>query len=249
MHGTPMTTPWTLIELRQYTLRPGQCDTLIDLFDREFVESQEALGIGVIGQFRDLDDPGRFVWLRGFRSMEARGAALAAFYDGPVWKAHRQAANATMLDSENVLMLRPVAAGTGLLYEVHCGDRASLHLEQPGRIVVATLHYLDPEALDEFASFFETTMRPVLGAAGASIFGTLATDTAANNFPRLPVREGECVFAWLAAFDDAAAHETFRAALAHGDDWRAAASPQLLRQFMRKPETLRLAPTPRSRLR
>jgi hypothetical protein len=27
---------------RQYTLRPGQRDVLIGLFDREFVESQEA---------------------------------------------------------------------------------------------------------------------------------------------------------------------------------------------------------------
>ena len=33
-----------IVELRQYTLHPGQRDTLIDLFDREFVESQEAPG-------------------------------------------------------------------------------------------------------------------------------------------------------------------------------------------------------------
>lgn len=249
MHDSPMTLPWTLIELRQYTLHPGQRDTLIDLFEREFVESQEALGIGVIGQFRDLDDPNQFVWLRGFRSLAARGAALAAFYDGPVWKVHRQAANATMLDSDNVLMLRPVAATAEPPHEVDGGDGTSRHLERPGRIVVVTLRYVEPEVLDEFASFFETTMRPVLEAAGASIFSTLRTATVTNNFPRLPVREGEYVFVWLTAFDDVAAHETFRAALARGDDWRASASPQLLRQFMRRPETLRLAPTPRSRLR
>ena len=55
-----------VVELRQYTLHPHQRDTLIALFDREFVESQEALGMQVIGPFRDLDDPDRFVWLRGF---------------------------------------------------------------------------------------------------------------------------------------------------------------------------------------
>jgi hypothetical protein len=53
-----------------------------DLFRREFsidnkdsvtvpdpsdVETQEAVGANVIGTFRDLDDPDRFVSLRGFR--------------------------------------------------------------------------------------------------------------------------------------------------------------------------------------
>src|SRR6185436_19195944 len=46
-----------VVELRQYTLHPGMRDVLIDLFDREFVETQEALGMTVLGQFRDLDDP------------------------------------------------------------------------------------------------------------------------------------------------------------------------------------------------
>ena len=61
----------------------------------------------MLGQFRDLDDADRFVWLRGFESMAARPAALGAFYDGPVWKAHREAANATMIDSDDVLLLQP----------------------------------------------------------------------------------------------------------------------------------------------
>src|SRR6202162_2076120 len=71
----------SLIELRQYTLHAGQRDVLIRLFDREFIETQEALGIAVIGQFRDLDRPDRFVWIRGFVNADARGQELAAFYD------------------------------------------------------------------------------------------------------------------------------------------------------------------------
>jgi hypothetical protein len=46
-----------IVEFRQYTLHPGSRDVLIELFDGEFVESQEAVGMKVIGQFRDLDDP------------------------------------------------------------------------------------------------------------------------------------------------------------------------------------------------
>src|SRR5690348_11370989 len=101
----------SVVELRQYTLRPGRREVLIDLFERNLLEPQESLGIHVLGQFRDLDQPDRFVWLRGFPDMTARARALTAFYDGPVWAEHRSAANATMLDSDDVLLLRPVEVG------------------------------------------------------------------------------------------------------------------------------------------
>src|SRR6266513_4125333 len=102
-----------IVELRQYTLHPGKRDAFIDLFDRQFVESQEAVGTRVIGQFRDHDDPNRFVWLRGFRDMPSRAQALQEFYGGPVWKTHREAANAAIVDSDNVLLLRPALPTSG----------------------------------------------------------------------------------------------------------------------------------------
>ena len=102
-----------VVELRQYTVRHGRRDVLIELFDREFIETQEAVGMEVIGQFRDLDRPERFVWMRGFPDMQRRREALEAFYGGPVWKAHAVAANATMVDVDDVLLLRPVAPSTG----------------------------------------------------------------------------------------------------------------------------------------
>ncbi|MEU5266538.1 NIPSNAP family protein [Amycolatopsis sp. NPDC021455] len=101
----------TVVELRRYTLHPGRRDELIELFEREFVEPQEAAGAHLFGLFRSRAAPDEFVWLRGFRSMEARKAALEEFYTGPVWKEHRDAANATMIDSDNVLLLRPVRRG------------------------------------------------------------------------------------------------------------------------------------------
>jgi len=101
----------TVVELRRYTLHPGRRDELIELFEREFVEPQEAAGAHLFGLFRSRASPDEFVWLRGFRSMSERKAALEEFYSGPVWKAHRSAANATMIDSDNVLLLRPVRRG------------------------------------------------------------------------------------------------------------------------------------------
>src|SRR5215218_6003928 len=96
-----------IVELRQYTLHPGTRDVLIELFDGALAEGQEAVGITLIGWFRDLDDPDQFVWLRSFCDMQDRARALAAFYDGPVWAEDRGEANATMIASENVLLLRP----------------------------------------------------------------------------------------------------------------------------------------------
>ncbi|MEU9077059.1 NIPSNAP family protein [Kitasatospora sp. NPDC048538] len=95
-----------IVELRQYTLRPGMRETLIELFEREFVTAQEAVGITLGGRFRDVDDPDRFVWVRAFPDMAQRKRALEAFYYGPLWREHREAANATMLDSDDVLLLR-----------------------------------------------------------------------------------------------------------------------------------------------
>jgi hypothetical protein len=97
-----------IYELRQYTLHPGQRDTLIELFEREFVESQEAVGMRLVGTFRDLDNPDRFVWVRGFTDMQSRRQALTDFYYGPVWRAFSKEANATMIDSDDVLLLRPI---------------------------------------------------------------------------------------------------------------------------------------------
>src|SRR2546430_8273696 len=100
-----------ILELRQYTLHPGARDTLVRLFDRELIETQEAAGMRIVGQFRDRDDPDRFVWVRGFADLASRAEALAAFYGGPAWKAHAREADAPMGDSDGGLVLRAAGAG------------------------------------------------------------------------------------------------------------------------------------------
>src|SRR5579871_1807514 len=81
--GLPMaaTANEQVFELRQYTLRRGQRDTLISLFEKNYLDPQNELGAHVIGTFRDWDDPDRFVWIRGFRDMDSRLKALSSFYD------------------------------------------------------------------------------------------------------------------------------------------------------------------------
>src|SRR2546430_17389033 len=107
-----MQTCCPIVELRQYTLHRGKRDVLIDLFDREFIEPQETLGMNILGQFRDLDDPDRFVWLRGFRDMASRAAALQAFYGGAGWEGHRETANWAMSGLDYVVFFRSQRAGS-----------------------------------------------------------------------------------------------------------------------------------------
>jgi hypothetical protein len=175
-----------VLELRQYTLHPGRRDELIELFDREFVEPQEAVGGQVLGQFRDLDDPNRFVWLRGFADMPTRGEALASFYGGPVWRAHRDQANATMIDSDDVLLLRPVV-GPDLTGRTRGG---------PTTLVTVTLYHLPPGGEDAFLDFFESDVGPMLTETGAAPLAVLRTLRAENNFPALPFRADANVVAW-----------------------------------------------------
>jgi hypothetical protein len=190
-----------IVELRQYTLHPGKRDVLIDLFDREFIESQEALGMSVIGQFRDLDDPDRFVWLRGFRDMTARAQGLKAFYGGPVWKQHREVANATMIDSDNVLLLRPARSGSGFSPAGPRPPRDGSNGARAG-LVVAGIHSLGERSAVAYIDYVEREVAPALTRLGAVVLAYLVTESSANNFPALPIRERERVVTWFAGFPD-----------------------------------------------
>jgi hypothetical protein len=246
---------YPVVELRQYTLRPGQRDVLIDLFDREFVESQEADGMAIVGQFRDLDDTDRFTWIRGFASMPARARALASFYGGPAWKAHSAAANATMIDSDNVLLLRPVTARSGFPPPAAArppaghGRAAPSHTPAAPSRVLVTLYYRDRPFDQAFADFFDRQARPVLTEAGATPLACLQTEHAENTFPALPVRTGENVFAWLARFPSPALLDDHLRQIERSAEWRDSVLPALSALITGSPQRLRLAPTARSQLR
>ncbi|MEU0513212.1 NIPSNAP family protein [Amycolatopsis sp. NPDC006125] len=272
-----------LFELRQYTLHPGRRDELVALFDREFVESQAEVDMRVYGQFRDLDDPDRFVWIRGFPDASRRAESLAAFYERhPAWLKHREAANATMADSDDVLLLTlvsgdlgaaggsppvsvsgglgvvgvsrpgPVGGGSGVVGGSPpgpvSGGSGVAGGSPPGPVSgesgvargssaagaggggaapfeIVICHPDDPGA---FPAFFQRELVPALTEAGATPLASFRTSVQRNDYPRLPVREGEQVFVWLS---------------------RSPAPAELLPAVRRPPQRLRLAPTPRSWLR
>lgn len=230
-----------VVELRQYTLHAGQRDVLIDLFDREFVETQEAVGMAVMGQFRDLDAPDRFVWLRGFAGMDERARGLAAFYDGPVWQQHRAAANATIIDSDDVLLLRPAWPGAGIAVQASARAPGAVRTALPGLLVAAVFPLREP-ASPELLRLCRETVTRRLAQAGADALGWYLTEDAPNNFPRLPVREGERVLAGFAMFETAAAFDAYLACGRWSDEVLAVLAPWLAGT----PTCLRLVATARS---
>jgi quinol monooxygenase YgiN len=240
-----------VLELRDYKLHPGRRDELIALFAREFIESQEAEGARLVAQFRDLDRPDHFVWLRGFADMTARRHALERFYGGPVWAAHRNAANATMIDSDNVRLLRPAkplwALATTAAPRAH--HDADDDATAPATLFALTLCSLQVAPYAAFRRFFEREGLPLLRDAGAMPIAVFETEPALNDYPRLPVRTDEQVFAWLARLPSAAAWAQAQQRLTASRPWRELVLPRLHSPATRPPVTLRLSPTARSLLR
>ena len=149
-----------ICELRNYTTQPGRRDDLVALFEREFLDSQETMGSRIVGTFRNVDDPDRFVWMRAFADMPARAAALDAFYTSAAWLERRAAANATIVDSDDVLLLRPVAGRLIEQAPVRAPVGASGRFAS--RIVVDTW-FLEPRTEESFSR----TLRRGSGARAA----------------------------------------------------------------------------------
>ena len=218
-----------VVELRQYTLNPGRRDELIELFERRFIEPQEAAGMRLMGQFRDRRDPNRFVWLRGFRDMASRAKSLQDFYGGPAWKADREAANATIADSDNVLLLRPID-----------GSDATF-TSRITSLMVATIYLLQAPVDDDFVRFFEQRVKPAMVATGAPPVASFRTEYAKNDFPRLPVR-ADNAFVWFASFANAGEYTRHIAKLWESKEWDVVQS-ELSARLASRPVHVELQPT------
>lgn len=181
-----------VLELRRYVMQPGGFDRLLSLFEATFIREQEAVGMHLVGFFHQLDDPLRFVWIRGFDGMAQRHAAYAGFYGSQLWRDLRDATNATLVDSSDVLLLRPIDGrgfARGPMPGPESGQRGS------GRIVTTLLFLgspVDPPTRQAFVEAF--------GGTRLEVIALLESETAPNTWTRHPVREGEHLlagFCWV----------------------------------------------------
>jgi hypothetical protein len=241
MPGHPLELAPAIVELRQYLLRRGRRDELIELFDRELVESQEAAGIRVIGQFRDVDRINHFVWMRGFPDHGARQKALASFYGGPVWRRHGRAAAATMIDSEDVHQLTAISEPDDQLGIRFSSDRD--RSGSRGGILIVVAHRRSEQTTDQ-DDLIREHLVPIVEEGGVRTVGMYTTDPAANPYPALPVRPSN-VLVWIAAggTPDALDHAASQIAIARQELARHASANGLGEILL---DVLRLEPTLRS---
>lgn len=233
----------SVFELRRYTLNPGARERLISVFDTHLVESQEAVGMSVLCQFRDPAAPDQFVWFRGFADQQSRSRALPAFYGGPVWAQHGPAANETMLAWDDVLMLKPATSEAAFNADGVERPPAGTADTGSGSVYLLALHHLRPGTPDEDAASVAAAVMGAARAANGEVLASLITDRSENGFPRLPVREGECVAVTLARPGEPGGAAALEAALGTFPETHRAV------QAARPPELARLVPTARSLLR
>src|SRR5439155_694384 len=124
-------------------------------------------------------------------------------------KAHRDAANATMIDSDNVLLLRPTSPNSGFHLEQAGRDSLGSTNEREG-LLVATTYHIGKTKGAEFAAFFDHEIQPHLAEAGISMLAAFITETHPNTFPRLPVREAANVLVLLSPFEEPVFHRPRR---------------------------------------
>ena len=169
--------------------------------------------------------------------MPSRAESLRSFYFGPVWRQHRDAANATMIDSDNVLLLRPGRPVSGLASTLQGPSTPP----DRGRVLVGIVSLSD--AVDEGdLAYFCDEIAPCLTAAGARTLACLVTEPAENTFPALTIREGANVLVWFAGMPDHRAHTAGELRVQVGDavfGWPGGPTTFEMRA---------LAPTRRSRL-
>jgi len=231
-----------VIEFRRYTVKEGERERFAEDFESYFPEAFQQMGAMVFGQFFERKNPVGFTWMRGFKNTDARAIVNAGFYYGPLWREHAFTMNSLMVDSNNVLLLRPLSPERGVTVLPSVDPVAERKGAQG--VLVAQIFAVKANSVDAFAQQAEATFAGYRAAAAREA-GVLVTLDAPNNFPQLPVRTDGPYLVWLGIVKDNQALETQFTPLAERSSQSLSATG-LLRGA---PELVILDPTRRSRLR
>src|SRR5215813_2607157 len=242
MDRTKHLTDFQVIEFRRYTIKDGEREHFAEYFESYFPEAFQQMGAVVFGQFLERKNPVGFIWMRGFKNTDARAIINAGFYYGPLWREHSSTMNSLMVDSDNVLLLRPLTSER----RVPVLPAVDPIKEEKGAqgVLVAQIFAVKPNSVDAFAQQAEATFASYR-AAGAREAGVLVTLDVPNNFPQLPVRTDGPYLVWLGIVKDNQTLDSSFTPLVERS-LQSFSATGLLRNA---PELLMLDPTRRSRLR
>ena len=93
-----------IVEVRSYRIKPGRRDEFIRFFETRSVPALQSHGMKILGPLLDLENPNKFVFLRGFPSMDERERMKNDFYEGDLWKNELEAIAMPMIDSYDVIL-------------------------------------------------------------------------------------------------------------------------------------------------
>jgi NIPSNAP len=240
--STESSNDFQVIEFRRYTIKAGEREHFAQYFETYFPEAFQQLGAIAAGSFFERKTQSGFTWIRGFHTIEDRAVANAAFYYGPVWKEHKKTLNDLMTDSDNVMLLRPLSPGRGVLV-LPAVDPVT-EVNGARGIVVAQIFAVKANSVAAFAKEAEMAFASYRGA-GVREAGVLVTLDVTNNFPQLPIRTDGPYLVWLGILKDNKMLEDDFTALAERS-LRSLSATGLIRGT---PELVVLDPTHRSRLR
>src|SRR5258708_18763864 len=229
-------------EFRRYTIKDGEREHFAQYFESYFPEAFQQLRAIAAGSFFKRRNHFEFTWIKGFRTIEDRAIANAAFYYGPVWKEHKKTLNDLMTDSDNVMLLCPLSLERGVPILPAVDPVTEANGAQG--IVVAQIFAVKANSVEAFAKEAEITFASYR-AAGAREAGVLVTLDVTNNFPQLPIRTDGPYLVWLGIFRDNQVLENEFAPIAE----RSLSFLSATGLLRGTPELVILDPTHRSRLR
>ena len=236
-----------VFEIRNYLLQPHMREHFIDYFEANFITTQTAVNMYVLGQFRLLGEPDHYVWIRGFDNMQSRTDSLMGFYEGPVWKKHRTTTNGMIIDSDNVHLLRPLDANLDLT----CGQTAKTvaaaladsSISPHNGLIVIDIYQAALGKRDALIEAFQTKIAPIYQTENVQLRGLFVAEMSENTYPRLPAFQNADEFVVITAYPDEEQGQSTYARLAP-------TISQSLGSFLSAPpESLLLTPTLRSPLR
>ena len=195
-----------VLELRNYLLRPNSVGEFVDLFNERFVHPMTELGGYTYGQFTPRGVADRFVWMRGYQDVPSRITFLNDFYvKSEVWRTNRTAANALIVNSDNVYLLRPLNPDEDPAKPPEGISGAELDFDIG--VVVVDL-YVCNACRDQAVTLLRKEYLPFLDAIGVRNVTLWISEMTENEFPRLPAFQNKDLLVTITKFTTKAEYET-----------------------------------------
>jgi len=199
------------LELRVYETKPDQRDRFLAHFEEHYLESQEAEGMRIWGQFRDVETEHNFVWMRGYAVLAERPASLMRFYTSALWyETSPKVGEMLAMKAKHVHFLGPItdadAFDDGLDRRDEAHDRG---------LVVVHLFATTSDAAPRIG-WLREKLTPALEENGARTLGLFRSSDEENNFPMLPYIEDEPALVWIGSYPDRESYDSSRDAFPAG---------------------------------